>query len=80
MVDHVLDKVGQHGAGVSTGMEMHHVVGAAQLEQRLGLEWNKASGRQPVSYWGGELEQWDPGSLGEVGTDSTGLLRGGGAA
>lgn len=34
---YVLQQVDQQGAGVGAGVHVHHVVGAAQLEQRLAL-------------------------------------------
>lgn len=34
---YVLQQVDQQGAGVGTGVHVHHVVGAAQLKQRLAL-------------------------------------------
>lgn len=34
---YILEQVDQQGAGVSTAVYMHHIVGAAQLEQRLAL-------------------------------------------
>lgn len=34
---YILEQVDQQGTGVSTAVYMHHIVGAAQLEQRLAL-------------------------------------------
>lgn len=36
-VGYILEQVDQQGAGVSTAVHMHHIVGATQLEQWLAL-------------------------------------------
>lgn len=36
--DHILQQIDEGGAGIRAGIEVHHIVGAAQLKERLGLE------------------------------------------
>lgn len=40
--DQVLQQVDQGGTGIRTGVQVHHVIGTAQLKQGLGLDMDGA--------------------------------------
>lgn len=80
LTHHVLEQVDQQGAGVSTAMHVHHIVGAAQLEEWLVLRgWGRVSAwvlappdldrTGPGLPWGGQ-----PGAVSQLPFEHMGKL------
>lgn len=60
---YVLEQVDQQGTGVGTAVQVHHVVGAAQLEQWLALQGTGVSpGPMPAipgwGWWPSPMAHW----------------------